>query len=193
MSDYDFGRLIYLGILALAVGGYFVVSSRRQLGKLAREAAVWGLIFIGAIAGYGLWTDIGNDLVPRQSVIQGAGQIEVPRSPDGHYYLTLGINGTPVRFVVDTGASDLVLSLPDARRAGIDTNKLAYVNQARTANGIVRTAGVKLDEVTLEGITDRGVRASVNGGQMDGSLLGMSYLSRFNSLEFKGGKLVLTR
>jgi len=193
MSQYDFGRLVYLLILALAVGGYFLVVGRKQLGRLAREAAIWGLIFIGAIAGYGLWTDIGTDLMPRQSVIEATGQVRVPRGPDGHYHLTLEIDGTPVRFVVDTGATDLVLSQADARRVGIDTGKLAYLNMARTANGSVRTASVRLDEVTLEGITDRNLRASVNGAPMESSLLGMSYLNRFHSLEFSGGTLILTR
>jgi aspartyl protease family protein len=54
------------------------------------------------------------------------------------------------------------------------------------------TAPVRLASVTLEGLTAHNVRASVNGGQMNGSLLGMSFLNRFSSMQFKGGKLVLT-
>jgi len=191
MSGYDYGRMIYLVLLLVAIGSYFVVASRERLSKLARDLSLWGLIFIGAVAGYGLWNDIGNELLNRQSVM-GSGQVVVPQAMDGHYYVTLGVDGTPVRFVVDTGASDLVLSQQDARRVGIDTAKLAYLGQAQTANGVVTTAPVRLDTVSLEGMVARNVRASVNGGQMDGSLLGMSFLNRFQAMKFENGKLVLT-
>ncbi len=83
MDSYDFGRLIYLLILAVAIGGSLLVRSRRSLGKFLREATTWGLIFVGIVAGYGLWGDIRNDIAPRQTYIQGSGQIEVPQSPDG--------------------------------------------------------------------------------------------------------------
>ena len=193
MDSNDIGRLLYLAVLGAAVGGYFVLSSRQNLGKLARDLSVWGLIFVGAIAGYGLWGDIVNDVVPRQTYIQDSGQVTVPQSPDGHYYLTLKIDDTPVRFVVDTGATEIVLSLQDAARVGIDVDGLAFMGRADTANGVVNTAAVKLAEVTLGPITDRNMPAAVNGGSMEGSLLGMRYLDRFESLEIRDDTLVLRR
>ena len=102
--------------------------------------------------------------------------MEVPRAFDGHYYLTLDLNGVPVDFVVDTGATDMVLTRADAARIGLDPDALAYTGVAGTANGQVRTARVRLDEVSLGGILDRNLPASVNEGVMDTSLLGMSYL-----------------
>ena len=193
MSGDDIARLLYLSLLGLAVGGYFFVSARQSLGKSARDFALWGLIFLGLVAGYGLWNDVQDDIYPRQSYVQADGEISVPRSPDGHYYLTLDINDTPVRFVVDTGASEMVLSLQDARRAGIDVDNLAFLGRANTANGVVNTAAVRLDSVELGPITDRGFPAAVNGGEMFGSLLGMNYLNRFDSLTIADGKLVLIR
>ena len=62
-----------------------------------------------------------------------------------------------------------------------------------TANGIVQTAMVRLDEMELGPFTDRAVRASVNGGEMSQSLLGMSYLQRFASIQIADNQLVLTR
>jgi aspartyl protease family protein len=94
--------------------------------------------------------------------------------------------------VVDTGATDLVLTRADAERAGIDTDGLIFSGQAFTANGMVQTAPVLLDTVALEGMRAR-VRAVVNGGEMQESLLGMSYLHRFERLEISGGTLVLER
>ncbi|WP_343079300.1 retropepsin-like aspartic protease family protein [Ostreiculturibacter nitratireducens] len=192
MDGDNIGRLIYLGLLLMAVGGYFIFENRNRMGQMAKQAAVWGFIFLGAIAAIGLWEDIRQDVSPRQTAFSG-GRVEVPVSQDGHFYLVLELNGTPVRFVVDTGASDMVLTERDARRVGIDTNQLAFFGQAQTANGIVRTAPVRIDSVRLGEIEDRGVRASVNGGNLDTSLLGMSYLSRFAKMEITGTRLTLTR
>ncbi len=192
MDGDEFGRLIYLGLLVAVIGGAYLLGNRQSMGKLAQQASIWGLIFVGMAAGYGLWSDIRGD-DPRQAVVTETGQIEVPRSRDGHYYLTLQINGKPVEFMVDTGATDVVLSRPDAERVGIQTDTLAYTGEARTANGAVRTARVRLEDVQVAGFDEGGMVAWVNDGDLDISLLGMSYLRQFSRMEFVGNKLVLTR
>ncbi|MEZ5913821.1 MAG: TIGR02281 family clan AA aspartic protease [Paracoccaceae bacterium] len=193
MLDGDqIGRLLYLVLLLAAIGGYLMVEARGRMGPALRAAAAWGLIFLGVIAGYGLWSDIRRQVLPMQQS-QSDGSVEVPRAADGHYYLTLEIAGTPVRFVVDTGATDVVLSQEDARRIGIDPEALDYLGSATTANGVVRTASVRLSDVRLGPIRDDSLRASVNAGELDGSLLGMSYLQRFSRIEIAGDRLVLTR
>ncbi|WP_208351281.1 retropepsin-like aspartic protease family protein [Pseudaestuariivita rosea] len=192
MPGGDFSQLIYLTILGLVIGGYFLMQNRQSLGKTAQQAAVWGLIFVGAIAVAGLWQDISGDVNPRQSVAQD-GRIEVPRSQDGHYYLTLRLNDVPVDFVVDTGATDMVLTQRDAARIGIDPDSLSYFGRARTANGVVETAMIQIDQVELGDYRDQNVRASVNAGEMDGSLLGMIYLERFARIEISNGRLILSR
>ena len=193
MGDYEIGRVIYLVILLVAVGSWVFVQNRNSLGKAAQMFAVWIFIFLGVIASYGLWDDIRQTVRPQQSVAQETGRVEVPRSRDGHYYLTLEVNGTPVEFLVDTGASQVVLNERDAERAGIDTKALAYLGRARTANGEVRTASVWIDEISLGGITDRNLRVWVNEGELEQSLLGMVYLQRWSSIEIRNGALVLTR
>lgn len=192
MENASWPQLFYLILLLAAVGGWFFAEGRQSWGKTARQAAVWGLIFIGAIAAVGLWTDIRDDIAPRQSVAQD-GTISVPQGFDGHYHLTLQLNGQPVDFIVDTGATDIVLTRADAARVGIDTNDLAFTGIANTANGQVRTARARIDTVALGPIVDRGVPVAVNGGEMEGSLLGMTYLSRFEHLEISNGTLVLER
>jgi aspartyl protease family protein len=191
----DTANLLYLILLFLFVAGSYFLVSRGRIGQILTQAAIWALIFLGTIAAYGLWPDIRAALIPTQAaVVTPEGKaVTVPRAINGHYYLELRVNGTPVVFTVDTGATDLVLSHDDARRAGIDPDDLAYLGSADTANGMVRTARVTLDEVALEGIVDRGVRAVVTDGQLDGSLLGMSYLHLFSRLEIADGELILTR
>lgn len=192
MSEFEVGRLAYLILLGIAVGGWFLAQNRDNLGKTAQQAVIWGLIFVGVIAGVGLWSDIRDDVAPRQS-IAGTGVIEVPRNFDGHYYLVLEVNGKPIEFVVDTGATDIVMTRSDAARIGIDLNNLIFSGSANTANGVVRTARVRVDEIRLGDIRDKNLPVYVNQGEMDGSLLGMSYLQRFERIEISENKLILTR
>jgi aspartyl protease family protein len=193
LSGDQIASLIYLGLLGTVIAGWLVASMRGQIGKLAQFAAIWTFIFIGAIVVTGLWPDIRHTVAPRQTVMMEGARVEVPRSIDGHYYLTLDVNGVPVRFVVDTGATDLVLTRADAERAGVDTGKLIFSGRAFTANGTVETAPVTLESVALGQAADRRVRAVVNGGEMQENLLGMSYLHRFSRLEISDGRLILER
>ncbi|MDJ1007039.1 MAG: TIGR02281 family clan AA aspartic protease [Paracoccaceae bacterium] len=193
MDSQDLPRLAYLVLLGIAVAGWFLAENRQSLGKTARQAAAWLLIFLGVIAAVGLWSDIRDDVAPQQAVFEDGARIEVPRSPDGHYHLTLRLNGTPVDFIVDTGASSVVLSESDARRIGLDPAALRYTGIANTANGTVRTARVVLDEIALGGQSDRNFPVLVNEGESDLSLLGMDYLSRFERIEISGGRLILER
>ncbi len=192
MNGDDIARVAYLGLLVLAIAGYYFAQNRKNLGQLAQYAAIWGLIFLGAIAAVGLWTDIRRTAVPSQFV-GDAGQIVVPRGRDGHFKLTLDVNGTPLDFIVDTGASQIVLNRDDAIRVGLDPDALAYLGRAQTANGMVRTAQVMLDTVGLEGAIERRVRAVVNEGEIDTSLLGMSYLDGFARIVIEDDRLILSR
>jgi aspartyl protease family protein len=192
MTGDDWGRLAYLGLLLVAVGGW-LFTNRQGLSKNLQQASVWAFLFIGVIAGYGLWGDVRGQLLPGQAMVTGSGRIEVPRSFDGHYHLTVEINGAPVDVMVDTGATDLVLTMQDAEAAGIDIGSLRFSEQAMTANGLVATAPVRLASVRLGDVVQENVRASINGGEMSGSLLGMSYLERFGRIEISGGRLVLER
>ena len=185
-------QITYLTLLGGAIAVSYLVSQRGQMGRVAQQASIWGLIFVGVIAAAGLWGDIRGSVAPQQSVMTG-GEIMLPRQADGHFYARLDVNGTPLTFMVDTGASQMVLSRDDAARAGIDTDGLRYLGQADTANGMVRTAQVTLDQVAFGGVTQADVPAVVNEGEMFGSLLGMTYLRNFSNIQISDDNLILTR
>lgn len=191
MDMSDLPRLIFLLLLVVAIGGSFLVTNRNSLSTTMQQAAIWVLIFIGAIAGVGLWNDVQQSISPSQTY--SGTTIELPRGFDDHFTATLDINGTEVTFLVDTGATEMVLSLRDAARVGIDTSALDFIGRAQTANGIVRTAPVTLDVVRIGPIIDQDVRAVVNEGDISASLLGMSYLSLFENIEIQGTRMLLTR
>lgn len=192
MSGDDFARLAWLILLGSAVGGWLIVESRGRMGQMARQALAWLLIMVGLAAGYGLWKDMGlRD--PQQAVVRQDGQIVVPRAPDDHFYLTLTIGETPVRFMVDTGATNVVLSDRDTDRLGIDRRGLAFLGTADTANGTIRTARVTLSDVRLDGEPLGNLPAWVGDGPLGISLLGMDFLNRFEKVEMSRDRLVLSR
>ncbi|MWB77259.1 TIGR02281 family clan AA aspartic protease [Pseudooceanicola sp. 216_PA32_1] len=193
MSTDTIMQIAYLSLLMAAIGGYAVVRYRGRLGTMLQHAALWALIFVGVLAGVGLWGDIRTTVMPMQSVSQTGETIRVPRANDGHYYLTVDINGEPIWLMVDTGATDLVLTRRDAEKVGIDPDALQFLGRASTANGEVGLAPVTLDSVDLGPVHDSRFRAFVSEGAMPMSLMGMSYLQNFSRIEIADGALVLTR
>ena len=189
MFGMDAGQIIALGFLIVI--GFSMLGSILHNGAL-RNALIWSLIFLGVFGIANNWDEISSDFNPQQTTFTDT-SIEVPKGRDNHFRLTLRINNVPVDFLVDTGASQVVLTIDDAARVGLDPDSLTYIGTAFTANGEVATAPVRLDRVELGDMVDTRVRASVNSGQMESSLLGMSYLSRFESIEIRRDVLILNR
>lgn len=186
----DWARLIYWGLLLVVIGGAVAVEFSGRAGQALRMAALWAIIFAGAILAAGLWQDWST---PRQVVSQDGMRIEVPVDASGHFLLQATANGEPIRFIFDTGASSVALSPDDARRIGIDPDDLAYVGLAETANGTVETAPVTIRTLAIGDFVDENVPAVVIRADIAGSLLGMSYLRRFARVSFEGDLLVLER
>ncbi|TRW98132.1 TIGR02281 family clan AA aspartic protease [Paracoccus sp. M683] len=186
----DWASLIYYGLLILFIGGALLVEFSGRAGQALRMAALWAIIFAGAIFLAGMWQDWN---APRQMVSEDGTRIEVPMDSSGHFLLTAEANGETLRLVFDTGASSIALSPDDARRIGIDPDDLAYVGLAETANGTVETAPVTINRFVLGDFVDENVPAVVIRADIRGSLLGMSYLRRFARVGFEGDLLVLER
>lgn len=109
---------------------------------------------------------------------------------EGHVYLDAVVNGSSVKFVVDTGASMVVLTLRDAAAAGISRTNLDFSIRTQTANGVGRAAPVKLRELRIGQFSATDVPAAVvENLQM--SLLGQTFLKRLASYEMRGGVLTL--
>lgn len=190
MDGDRFGQLLYLGLILAALIGWGMAEFRGRMGQGLRMALAWGAIFVAVMAGYGLWHDIRRDVILTQSA--EADRVEVPRSNDGHYYMTLTLQGTEIRFMADTGATNVVLSPADARRLGLDPATLVFAGQSQTANGTVRTAYIRLQDVTLGPFHDDEIGAAVNESEMSESLLGMDYLGLFH-IEIAADRMILRR
>lgn len=121
----------------------------------------------------------------------GWNRLTIPADPRGHFLVDAEVNGTTITFLVDTGASSVVLSPQDARRVGLGPERLRFTERFGTANGTVRAAPVELREIRIGQLAQRYVPASVNEAPMGISLLGMTFLSRLESWSVEGGRLAL--
>ncbi|MDG2340612.1 MAG: TIGR02281 family clan AA aspartic protease [Paracoccaceae bacterium] len=192
MTGDQIASLAYLGLLLVVIGGWFFMQNRKKAGKMTQMAVVWGLIFLGVIAAKGLWDDIRRTTMPMQSVNVG-GQIELPRSGDGHFYAVIDLNGQPIEFVVDTGATQIVLSASDARKVGLDPDNLPFLGRAETANGVISIAYDTIDRMSFGPYVDENIGVSISKAEMGTSLLGMSYLGSFDVLQIIDNRMILSR
>ncbi|HEX3864123.1 MAG TPA: TIGR02281 family clan AA aspartic protease [Stellaceae bacterium] len=108
----------------------------------------------------------------------------------GHVVLEGAVNGAPIKFLVDTGATLVALTLDDAANAGISHSDLVFNSSVSTANGIARVARIKLRELRVGQFTVSDVPAVVVE-HTNISLLGQSFLSRLDSYEMRDGVLTL--
>ena len=179
-----------LGWLVLA-GGAGLAAIRSQPGTALRNIAIWVAIGLVLVLGYSLKDELGGALMPSAGTEGPGGEMTFQRGNDGHFHVEAEVDGRSIRFLVDTGASDVVLTQSDAERLGFDVETLDYTQIYSTANGTVYGAPIRLGSMTIGSIRIDDVRASVNSGEMDGSLLGMSFLSRLSGFSVEGDRLIL--
>ena len=121
-----------------------------------------------------------------------ADTVVVPGDRGGHFTVNVSIGGRSLAFLVDTGASTVVLKRDDARQLGINLNDREYVVPVQTANGVTYAARVRLRNLKVGPISVNNVEALVaKPGTLKENLLGMSFLSRLRSYEFSGEFLTL--
>ncbi len=120
-----------------------------------------------------------------------AGTVALPRAPDGHFYAQANVNGMPLGFLVDTGASMIALTGPDAEAIGLYWSPADIRVVAQGASGPVRGVQVILDEVELNGHVARDIRAVVIPEGLGISLLGQSFLATIDPVRIEGDRMML--
>jgi aspartyl protease family protein len=121
----------------------------------------------------------------------GASDTAVVKGPDGHFWAEANVDGRRVRFLVDTGATAVALTLDDARRLGLTPERLDFSQTVKTAAGDARAALVDLDYVAVAGARVDKVQALVLDKGLSTTLLGMTYLGRLSRIEATPGSLIL--
>jgi aspartyl protease family protein len=185
-----------VAILAYLIGG----ARPSDVARMVSSLAVWALL-IALLAGvYAYRFEAAEfvdrmtaELMPSEPAIGQGGEAIVSRQLGGEFAVTAHINGARATLIFDTGASMVVLTAADARRAGINAASLVYDVSVLTANGAAMAAEVRLDEIAVGAIVMRKVPALIaKPGALAESLLGMSFLERLKSYSVERGKLILT-
>jgi len=171
----DSGQIFYEILLILIVSSVLASGKIRQNLKYL---AVWAGIFIILISGYSYRHELFRvkerilaEIIPARGFQKTPYSVSFPVSNDGHFYIKAEVNGIPVMFLADTGASHIMLSPDDARRLGIETDKLRFDRFYETANGSVRGCSIRIADLRMGVIHLKEIGASVNEvGMKDGSL-----------------------
>jgi aspartyl protease family protein len=190
-------QLAYGLVLLAMVSSSVAIASRAHLKSVVKSALIWIAIGLGLITVYiykdGFETLAANMLytIDPSQPRSAHGEVTIRENADGHFTASAVVEGARVRFLVDTGASEVVLTRADARRVGIDVDNLSYSAAVSTANGVTMVAPIRLHSIRLGTIEVNGVNAAVAGDGLDFSLLGMSYLRRLSSWQVSNRTLIL--
>jgi len=151
----DWASLGYLLALLVMVSAG-LAWQRPNLPNMFRHAAIWVGVVIVIGMGYAYRFELSavrdrflGELVPGQGQEGTGGEIRFRVGGGGHFRLKAFVNDLPLQFLVDTGASDVVLAPADAVRVGFDLNQLNYSRRYQTANGVVKGALVELGRVQI--------------------------------------------
>ena len=145
------------------------------------------VITLAAGAGVGFfWPTHGSEPTAANSAVE----VTLSRSSDHHYYATASVNGHDVRFLVDTGASEIALTEDDARKVGIKFDPAKYELIGAGASGYVRGQYVDLKDIRLDGIHQGNAKAVVVEGA-DISLLGQPFLEKVDEIVIRKGEMTL--
>jgi aspartyl protease family protein len=137
-------------------------------------------------------TAAGPALAGAPAVVQLMSATELKANANGHFVTEAAINGTDVKVLVDTGATVVALSYEDAANVGLHPRNLDFNVPVATANGTTQAAHVTLSRIDIDGVRVEDVDGLVlPEGALQGTLLGMSFLSRLSGFKVEDGVLYL--
>lgn len=187
-----------LVLLIIFAGGVF--TRRHRASELVGGIFLWSGLFAVAMVTYAYRDELMNvmgrvagEFQPSVALVDSeAGTATFRRGMNGHFEVNATINGHTTPMIFDTGASAVVLTIADARAAGVNVEGLRYTVPVATANGQGMAARTRLDSIEVGGITRRNLTAFVTeAGALDTSLLGMTFLETLSQYSVTQNSLVL--
>ena len=196
MSGDDTAEFIYIAAILIFVASAFMVR-RVPIGQGLKMFAGWIIIFLAAFIAFQMKDDVigfANQVMAERRAestgLQVGENLMIKPSLDGHYWVDAEINGTPARFLVDTGATTTSISVATARRAGIEASSRipAMVN---TANGTVLVTRGRAERLKVGHILREDVGVHISEGFGETNVLGMNFLSSLSGWGVERNRLIL--
>jgi len=202
VSGDQWARFSYLALIGLLVISA-ILGSAMRLGEIVRHGLVWCALIFTLLLSYNhryQLQDVGHQMTmglfpasPLSRTEENSITVSLRRAANGHFETQGLINHqAPIYFMLDTGASSVVLSYEDARRAGIDVGGLVFSITTATANGEARAAPIRLQSLKIGEIERNNIRALVAQPQaLSDSLLGMNFLNSLSGYNVRADRLTL--
>jgi aspartyl protease family protein len=204
LSSHELPVLFAKLAVVVVVGASVLALFRQNFAQALQSALIWVVAALLFAVGYTYRADLAvigrkvmAEVVPARpqsaAVVRPVGpSFEIVKGRGGEVQVPTKVNGADIGMVLDTGASQVVLTQEAARAAGLPMVLLDYDVVVETANGRTRAAAVILDRLAVGPIVERKVPALIaQPGQLKVSLLGMTFLSRLESWEMREGKVIL--
>jgi aspartyl protease family protein len=191
------GISLIWGVFALVLVVSSLAARQLPIGKTIKMAFAWVAIFGGAFVlflfkdeGRVIWQRATAEISGNSTQVEGS-TLRIRRDEDGHYWVRANVNGTPVRFLIDSGATTTTLSPAAAKTAGIEPSG-GFPVVVETANGTIEIQRARIETLTVGNIIQRDAAVLIGAeGLGDTSLLGMSFLSALKSWRVEGSTLIL--
>jgi len=191
-NDWMLGSLYLLMALMLVAGS--LIARRERFAKLMTFALAWIAIFGAGFVLFTFRDDLGyvaqrlRSEASGEPVVEGQ-QVRIPMAIDGHFWVEASLNGTRVKFLVDSGATMTTIGRATAEAAGVTVS--ANRNQVvRTGNGMLRVSTGRADRLAIGPIERNAVGLHVTENE-ELNVLGMNYLSTMNRWGVEGRWLIL--
>lgn len=198
ISEVPRSGLLIATVAALAAGalGSFMARRNVPLGRTIRTVST--LALVGVLVTVVLQLSrfdprlemVLPDMGLPEQVVEG-GETRIPLAPDGHFWLKAQVNGEPVNFMIDTGATLTAVSASVAERAGLEPRRGGIPIRLNTANGTISAQVTSIDELRFGNVAARGLDAVMAPNLGETNVIGMNLLSRLKGWRVEDNTLIL--
>jgi aspartyl protease family protein len=203
LKTLDSDTIVPILVCCLLLAWYLPTVVGKYSGKSSKalgHVAIWLGLIVVLVGGYAFRPELifvkdrmAAVLLPGRAIDKGGGTIVInKRSDENHFIIAGHVNNQSTSFMLDTGASAVVLTHDTAQQLGLLANEDSYTQTVSTANGLTKVAPIRIEELRIGSIILQDVKASVaRRGELDENLLGMSFLSRLKGYAVEADELTL--
>ncbi len=190
LTQGEWTNLIYsILLLSMMISSMFIRSTTDN-GKKFKNLAIWLTIILVVALLYNN-RFLFKNFVPYQAYDTGNNELKITKSNDNHFYIAMNIDNKKVLFLIDTGATTTTLTLNDAKKLGIDIDRLNFNIPLNTANGVSFGASTEVYNIKIGDFTIDSMWVLVSKDLDGKSLLGMNFLNKLNGYDIRQDKMTL--